>query len=94
MTTARLHLKLQGLCLLTKISFVLGFLDIISVHCIFSGGKGVVSVFGAGYVCGGFYACFMFKCRGTVSLWVITMSTMNVFDCLSPACALPLLFTS
>lgn len=42
--------KLQGLCLLTKIYFVLDFLDIISVHCIFSGGKSVVSVLGEGYV--------------------------------------------
>lgn len=24
-------------------------------------------------------ACFVFKCEGTVSLWVTTMSVMNVF---------------
>lgn len=43
-------LKLQGLCLLAKIRFLLPFLNIVSAHCIFSGGKVVVSVFGEGYV--------------------------------------------
>lgn len=36
-------------------------------------------------------ACVAFKCRGTVSLWIMAMSVMNVvFDCFSSACAPPL----
>lgn len=51
MTTARPCIKTSGTVSVNKDSFRLGFfLGIVSVHCIFSGGKGVVSVFGEGYV--------------------------------------------
>lgn len=51
MTTARPCLKTSGTVSVNKDFFWFGFfLDIVSVRCIFSGGKGVVSVFGEGYV--------------------------------------------
>lgn len=96
MTTARPCLKTSGTVSVNKDFFCFGFfwtffLFLVSFHV----GRVLWLFWGKGMYDFYFFvnACFVFKCRGTVSLWVITMLVMNVFDCFSPACACPLLFT-
>lgn len=61
MTTARLHLNTSGTVCVNKdfFHFAFFFLDIVSVNGIFSDAKGVVNVFGEGYVCCGFVWFFV-----------------------------------
>lgn len=95
MTTARSHLKNSGTVSVNKDFFHFGFGTLFLFIASFPVGR-VLSVLGEGYVwfLSFHYPCVAFKCGGTVSLWIITMSVMNVSDYFSSACAPSLLFTS